>query len=69
MEESEEMHWLKAHWNREFLGDYTNKWIAVFRNEIIAYGEDIPTINESIPNLGDDHLTPLFAYIYFGRIQ
>lgn len=71
MPETVEARWLRERWNREFLGEYQDQWIAVLGEEIVAHGEEIESVVEDAERAGlaERRPTPLYAYVYFGRMQ
>jgi hypothetical protein len=74
MEESIESKWLLNNWNSDTLGRYKNQWVAVLGERIIANAESFTTLSNILTDYRDNNLRvqkidPLFAFIYFGRLQ
>jgi len=74
MAQSTEAGWLLRNWNREFLGNYQNQWIAVLGEGIIGNAETFPALVSRISEYSVDDfntvpINPLYAFVYFGRLQ
>ena len=66
MPESDDAAWLREHWNREVLGQYDGKWIAVLRSEIRASGSSVEEVLSKASDAGE---APLFAFVVLGPLQ
>jgi Family of unknown function (DUF5678) len=61
---SPEANWLRQNWNRETLGKYEHKWIAVKNDEITSFSNNLESLlSETIKK------DPLYAFVYFGPLQ
>ena len=59
-----EASWLRENWNRERLGQYDKRWIAVKSNQVIASNTLLETLlSDTIEQ------NPLYAFVYLGPIQ
>ena len=74
MEESVEAKWLLNNWNLDTLGRYKNQWVAVLGEKIIASAESFSLLSSILSDYRDSSykpqkIDPLFAFVYFGRLQ
>lgn len=65
---SSQSEWLRAHWDRETLGDYDGEWITVDVNNAISdHDFDLESLMQRA-TAGRSAEGPIFAFVWFGAL-
>ena len=69
MPDSDEAAWLRENWNRDGLGQFDRRWIAVLGREVVASAESLDDLYRQTADASACGREPLVAFVVLGPLQ